>query len=119
LKMKREKLESLPEPPPSQPNIKLLNLVSGFCKEVDEYINGKEGYEVLRRSCRTYYGQFKVKIASTHPHFVPFRKHSKEAKSGKWEISLSVEDDHPIVSELSNVEKVVMDLDDVNEHIER
>jgi hypothetical protein len=118
LNEKRRLLKLLPEPQPFQPNMELLRTVSGFCSEVGEWIAGSEGHEGLRRSCRTIYKEFKIKVASTHPLFVPFMKNSYEARSGKWEICLPVEDDQHVMDKLQNGKRLVMDLDDVHNFIE-
>ena len=114
----RKALESLPEPPLIQPNLKLIKLISAFCNKFIACVEGRENYEELMRSCRSIYRDFRGKIAFTHPNFIPFSKCSREA-AHSWELTLLPEDDHVDACYPDfEMKPVRMDLDDMTKHIE-
>jgi hypothetical protein len=95
-------LAALPPPPSSQPFAELLKLLTGFCEEVVQSIEGMKGHEKLMQSCRGIYESFKGEIAATHPKFIPFTRNID------WQITLQHEDDHVEMAREDHLESLLM-----------
>ena len=108
-------LEQLPPPPPENPAVELLRLLTTFSTETKQWIDGSEKKERLIQICKVASAEFKKNILQTAPNFRPF-KNLEEEEELEHPFDNSVEDD--VSDGASNVDAhSTMFLLDVREYV--
>jgi len=75
-------LEHLPPPPPENPAVELLRLLTAFSMETKQWIDASERKESLIRIFKVASAEFKRKILQTAPNFRPFKDAEEEKDMG-------------------------------------
>ena len=84
-------LEQLPPPPPENPAVELLRLLTAFSAETRQWIYGSEQKEGLVRICKDASAEFEKNIFQTAPNFRPFKDANEEKQLGR-QFNISLED---------------------------
>lgn len=88
-------LDQLPPPPPENPAVELLRLLTAFSTETNGWIDGSERKEGLIQIFKGASAEFKEKILGTAPNFRPFKNAEEEEEMGHLFWNYEACDDAP------------------------
>jgi hypothetical protein len=77
-------LGQLPPPPPDNPTVELLRLLTVFSTETKQWVDGAEQKEGLVRNYKRASAKFKSNIRRTGPNFKPFKDADEEISFGPF-----------------------------------
>ncbi|KAJ7081440.1 P-loop containing nucleoside triphosphate hydrolase protein [Mycena epipterygia] len=113
----RRELQSLPDKIVGEPATHMLNLITAFCTEIREYVDGQSDMSALIHERNAAFAEFKLAINKTQPQFVA--RVPGQAGTHAAIYPIHINNDLPAsATDLIAAQKAVL-LTDIRRHIEK
>ncbi|KAJ7143314.1 P-loop containing nucleoside triphosphate hydrolase protein [Mycena crocata] len=109
----RNELASLPEKIVGEPATHMLNLITAFCTEIRQYVEGQSDMSSLIHDRNAAFAAFKIAINKTQPHFIA----RVPGQAGSHSYPINIDNEPPVSAPILIANQKPVYLTDVRTHI--